>query len=159
MPKVRTIIEPLTCGQTAAKWGMKDTNDCVVRALVNASDGSINYPEAHSELKAAGRIDGEGTPVRVFDKVFRNHGFTPVAVIGKTIMAGYYNHYFNGSVPHIQEGCTLARLLKSAAVKNGRFVVITDSGKHAIAVIDGEVIDTYRNKGAASVVLVYKAEE
>jgi hypothetical protein len=147
MSKVRSVIKPIACGEVAAKWGMKDDNACTVRALANAAE--ITFPEAYETLKKYGRKDMHGAFPDVFVPAYKDYGFELAATFGTTNSAIYMARMFK--VPR-KAGITLSRILPY--LKDGSYIV-TVTG-HALAVVDGEIIDTVSNSGAKSVCAVFK---
>lgn len=147
MSKVRSVIKPIACGEVAAKWGMKDENSCAVRALANASE--IMFPEAHAVLKKYGRIDNQATPFNTLVSAYKECGFNLAATFGTTNTAVYMEQEFN--VPR-KAGITLSKILPY--LKDGSYILLIRG--HALAVIDGEIIDTVSNSGAKSVCAVFR---
>lgn len=137
-------IEPVTKG--ASFDGEK--NDCTVRALANAKD--IPYEEAHFTLHKYGRRDRRGAIVSVSHKAYTMQGFTCIGIYGRTLRARAMG--FVGSDTPRNRGITLGKLLPK--LSEGRYIVMITG--HALAVINGQVIDKAANSSGQSVFAVYK---
>ena len=119
-----------------------ETNDCAVRALANAF--GAGYAKAHSVLKAAGRQDKRGTAVDVI------HNVVLKGCDGKR---GYQLH----NVGHGWEGLHKREVTIGTFCKyhpTGRFYCIVRG--HALAIVDGVVQDSGRNRSGRR---IYKAYE
>lgn len=136
-------IRPLLTGATSPN----EANDCTVRALANAKN--IEYEAAHSLLKSLGRKDRKGCIARVWAVAYRDAGLTLVGVYGKTRRARSLARLEGVEA---RKGTTLGTLLPSIA--SGRFIVMITG--HAIAVLDGQVIDRFASLAGSSVFGVYR---
>lgn len=137
-------IEPVTKG--ASYDGEK--NDCAVRALANAKD--IPYEEAHFTMHRYGRRDRKRTLVSVSHKAYTMHGFKCIGIYGRTARAKAM--VFVGSDTPRNKGITLGKILPK--LSEGRYIVMITG--HALAVINGQVIDKMSNSSGQSVFAVYK---
>lgn len=138
-----TKIRPLLTGATSPH----EANDCTVRALANAKN--IEYETAHDLLKSFGRKDRKGCPARVWAAAYRQAGLALVGVYGKTCRA---RSLARVEGVEARKGTTLGTLLPSLGA--GRFVVLITA--HALAVIDGQVIDKFGSLAGSSVFGVYR---
>lgn len=139
-----TKIRPLLTGATSPN----ERNDCTVRALANAKN--IEYETAHALLKKHGRKDAKGCSQKVWALAYRGAGMTLVGVYGKTLRARCLARLEG---VESRKGTTLGTLLPSLGT--GRFVVLITA--HALAVIDGQVIDKFGSLAGSSVFGVYRA--
>jgi hypothetical protein len=124
-----------------------EARDCTVRALANL--GIYDYAEAHSMLSAAGRRFRCGATRKVYHKAYSKAGLKLVGVFGKTARA--YDMEKVSGVKR-QEGISLGRLLHS--LTNGRFIVMITG--HAVAVVDGKIIDKTALKPGSSAFALYE---
>lgn len=139
------------------KWSSGHTNnrnDCVVRAFAVAK--GVTYPESLEVFKGL-YIPTNGVFWRDAYRVFKQHGLLPKGVFGTTSHAKcFVNIVKNNSdaVPHFK-GCTVEKMLP--ALQEGKFIVCIR--EHALAVIDGDVIDYGPVNAGASVVAVFELQE
>jgi hypothetical protein len=140
-----STIAPISIGKTSPSAREKD--DCSVRALANAAD--IDYEDAHYCLKEHGRIFGEGVFFETYHRAYLSAGFELFGVYGTTNSAKYIKHK---TKVQSKPGLVLSNLLPT--IQDGAYIVMVSG--HALAVIDGEIIDTERNKANKRVVAVYK---
>lgn len=128
----------------------KESKDCTVRALANAS--GMPYGDAHKALQSKGRLTGQGCRVSVWHEAYTSNGLKFVGVYGRGNTAkGFIRVY--PTKPF--KGITLGALLPTLGL--GRFVVIITG--HAIAVVNGSIIDIGGNNSKKSVVALYKCKE
>ena len=119
-----------------------ETNDCAVRALANAFD--VGYAKAHSVLKAAGRQDKKGTPVDMIHNV---------VLRGCDGKRGYQLHHIGKGWEAVgKRQVTIGTFCKYHT--KGRFYCIVKG--HALAIVDGVVQDSGRNRPGRR---IYKAYE
>lgn len=149
MAKYSEPIKSVAVGAFARKYGIDDSNNCVVRAFCNVT--GMFFTEAYEMFKRAGRKDHEGTHSRVFGPIYKEHGLIPKAAFGTTQEAYGYQNTFK--IPRLS-GITLGNLLRSGVLNEGKFVVAVRG--HVFAVIDGEIIDTGDNPSGKSVVCVFE---
>lgn len=136
-------IQAVTRGATSAG----ETRDCTVRALSNASE--MPYDQAHALLKKHGRKDRRGAFFSTMLKAYNEAGFVLDSVHGTTHSARYAALI---SKRKAQEGITLANILPKLAF--GEYIVNTTG--HAVAVVNGKIIDTFDNPAGKRVVAVFK---
>lgn len=136
-------IRPLLTGATR----ITERLDCTVRALANAKN--IEYETAHALLKSHGRQDLRACTHRVWGAAYRSAGLSLVGVYGKTCRARHLARFEN---VESLKGTTLGTLLPRLSA--GRFIVMITG--HAIAVIDGQVIDRFASLAGSSVFGVYR---
>jgi hypothetical protein len=126
-----------------------ETNDCTVRALAIAAD--LPYPVAHAVLAKHGRAPRRGCVPDVSFPAYAELGFRPVQL--KFVQTQVYRrshsrqdrtgytHYIQPTVAWMQRTeLTLCQFLKQNPV--GRFIVHVR--RHAIAVVDGVVMDSLK---------------
>jgi len=145
-------IKSFSFGATGAQFGIKEQNDCVVRAFANVT--GMPYIEAHEIFERAGRIRGKGTPTKIYAPIYARYNIKPKAAFGTTSGAIFYKSYYK--IPHLR-GCTLESMLKSGVLDNGKFIVSING--HHFAVIDNEIIDNGYNRLGSSVTCVFQLEE
>lgn len=125
----------------------KESNDCTVRALANASN--IPYKSAHDLLKKHGRKSGCGCNSDVWHKAYTEAGFKLLGLYGTTARTRHISKKIGVSP---KSGISIGRLLPSLG--NGRYIVVITG--HALAIVDGNIIDTGFSKSGASVVALYR---
>lgn len=139
-------IQAVTRGATSTG----ETRDCTVRALSNAS--GIHYDQAHELLKKHGRKNRCGAFFSTMLKAYREADFVLDSVHGTTSAA---KHAARISGRKASEGITLAKILPKLAF--GEYIVNTTG--HAVAVVNGKIIDTFDNPAGKRVVAVFKKVE
>jgi hypothetical protein len=140
-------IQSFSRGATA---GGLEKNDCTVRALANA--GGIDYADAHILLKKHGRKNHCGAFFGTMLKAYTEAGFVLDSVYGTT---GAAKHAARISSRKASDGITLAKMLPKLAF--GEYIVNTTG--HAVAVVNGKIIDTFDNPSNKRVVAVFKRIE
>jgi hypothetical protein len=140
-------IQSFTRGATA---GGLEKNDCTVRALANA--GGIDYFDAHNLLSKHGRKKHCGAKFGTMHKAYAEAGFVVESVHGTTCQALYVARFTKREA---KEGITLGKLLPKLAF--GEYIVNVTG--HALAVVNGKVIDTFDNPAGKRVVAVFKKVE
>lgn len=143
MAKQYCKIYPAAIGETRV-WERKD---CVIRALSNAS--GMEYEKAHAMATKHGRQANKGTEIDVTHRLMLAAGLKAQGFYGTTGSSRWLQWRMPG-VPHAA-GTTLAKFVKNTPT--GRYVVLVRG--HALAVVDGETIDTHPTSGNMSVVAVY----
>ena len=146
------LIKSFSVGATGAQFGIKEQNDCVVRAFANVT--GMPYIEAYEIFERAGRKCGQGTATSIYAPIYAKYNIKPKAAFGTTSRALWYKSYYK--IPHLR-GCTLGSMLKSGVLDNGKFIVAVDG--HHFAVIDNEIIDKGYNRLGMSVTCVFQLEE
>ena len=151
--KTKTYIKPASSGAT--KNG--ESNDCTVRAMTNSS--GIDYEIVHALLKKNGRKDNKGVRYDVIMPSMKELGFEFVGVFGKTIAAkcglAHAAKYYDVVEGSQNKPITLGNLVKSLPF--GKFVVIIKG--HAVALIDGKLIDTFNNSSQSQVAMLFQYGE
>jgi hypothetical protein len=139
-------VQAVTRGATSAG----ETRDCTVRALSNAS--GMHYDQAHELLKKHGRKNRRGAFFSTMLKAYGEADFVLDSVHGTTWSAKQAAHI---SKRKASEGITLAKILPKLAF--GEYIVNTTG--HAVAVVNGKIIDTFDNPAGKRVVAVFKKVE
>jgi len=138
-----TFIRPISSGA----YTVNEHRDCTVRALANSA--GILYGNAHNILRQYGRKDKRGCTHRVWHDAYTNNGMSLVGIYGKTNGAKSISKRLNIAA---HKGITLGRILPQ--LNDGKYLVIITG--HALAVVDGAVIDLGHNRSNSSVIAVYK---
>lgn len=128
-------------------WTPNEANDCTVRALANSA--GLLYGNAHNILQKHGRQDKRGCTHNVWHDAYIRNGMSLVGVYGTTRGARSLARKISVVA---QDGVTLARMIPT--LTNGSYIVIITG--HALAVINGEVIDVGFNNASKRVIAVYK---
>ena len=144
MRKVQAVYR----GATSEKGN--ETRDCVVRALANAIN--MPYDNAHALLKKHGRKDRCGTYFHTMQSAYEEAGFVLNSVHGTT-MAARATALMTGIKP--EDGITLSKLLPKLGF--GEYIVNTTG--HAVAVVNGKIIDTFDNPAGKRVITIFKKVE
>lgn len=139
-------IQAVTRGATSAG----ESRDCTVRALSNAS--GMHYDNAHALLKKHGRKNRCGAFFGTMLKAYTEAGFVLDSVHGTTVSARVAARIAQRKA---ETGVTLAKLLPKLAF--GEYIVNTTG--HAVAVVNGKIIDTFDNPAGKRVVAVFKKIE
>jgi hypothetical protein len=139
-------IQAVTRGATSDG----ETRDCTVRALSNAS--GMHYDNAHALLKKHGRKDRRGAFFGTMLKAYTEAGFVLDSVHGTTGAARWAARV---SKRQAEDGITLAKILPKLAF--GEYIVNTTG--HAVAVVNGKIIDTFDNPAGKRVIAVFKKIE
>lgn len=137
------LIVPVRAG--AYTYG--EHADCTVRALANSA--GLLYGNAHTILKRHGRTDKRGCNHNVWHDAYISNGMSLVGVYGTTRRAYLLAKKLSVVA---QDGITLGRMLPT--LTNGSYIVIITG--HALAVVDGGVVDMNLNRTNSRVVAVYK---
>lgn len=124
-----------------------ETRDCTVRALANSA--GLQYGNAHSILKRHGRPNKRGCTHYVWHDAYISNGMSLVGVYGKT---GNAKSLARRLSVVAQDGITLGRMLPT--LTQGSYIVIITG--HALAVVDGGVVDMNLNRANSRVIAVYK---
>jgi hypothetical protein len=127
-----------------------EANDCTVRALANAY--GMPYKLAHKIMTKQGRQSKSGLHPAKTHEALTRMGFNLLGVYGTTKKARFLARMLDCQP---KAGITLATLLTSIGL--GRYV-ITIRG-HALAVVNGEVLDYGNNLANSHVATVYKLPE
>lgn len=140
-------IESFTRGATA---GGLEKNDCTVRALANA--GEIDYSVAHNLLSKHGRKKYCGAKFTTMHAAYTEAGFVLNSVHGTTGQARFVARITQREA---EDGVTLGKILPKLAF--GEYIVNVTG--HAVAVVNGKLIDTFDNPAGKRVVAVFKKLE
>ena len=151
--KVKTYISTSFTGQNSLQ-----KNDCAIRAAVNAT--GIDYQTCDIVLQKYGKKANKGSASATVVQAYRDLGLNLVSVHGSTSASCAYrrnSRLLNSDflcTTGIEKGISYAKLIESDKLKNGNYVVVVTG--HAIAVINGIPVDTFRTSGAKSVVAIFK---
>lgn len=138
-----------TC-DTSVKFAGKERNDCTVRSLASAS--GMHYDQAHELLKKYGRKDRHGARFSTMHKAYDEAGFVLNSVHGTT---GQARFVARSTKREAEAGITLGKILPKLAF--GEYIVNVTG--HAVAVVNGKIIDTFDNPSGKRVVAVFKKVE
>lgn len=130
-----------------ATAGGLETNDCTVRALANAS--GMVYEDAHVLLKKYGRKNRCGAKFTTMHQAYTEAGFILNSVHGTNTQSRYVARIAQRKA---EAGITLGKILSKLAF--GEYIVNVNG--HALAVVNGKIIDTFDNSAAKRVVAVFK---
>ena len=139
------VIKPADVGYIPTEFGIKDKNDCAIRALANVS--TMTYPEAHARITELGRRKNRGTPWVALHTAYTEAGAKDVAYFGSKMVKYSTKH----NVKHFKQGFTLKTFVSKRP--KGRHIVLIRG--HALAVCNGAVIDTFASKAGKRVMAVY----
>lgn len=126
-----------------------EVKDCAVRALASAA--MMDYDDAHEHMAYHGRPDRRGTPANVLMGAYVDAGFTDVKVFGTTKGARFYNHNYSHLVTETNKGITLENFCKK--YNKGRYIVVYSG--HALAVVNGQIVDKFSNAAGKRVILAF----
>ena len=127
-----------------------ESKDCTVRALANAT--GISYEAAHKSLEMHGRLSCRGCHPHVWHEAYQAAGMSFVGIYGETLTTKSFAYRYKVKA---FKGISLGSLLPTLGL--GRFIVVITG--HALAVIDGAIVDKGVNSSRKSVVAVYKRKE
>ena len=138
-------IRPTAIGATSADAGLIDRNDCTVRALSNAS--GMEYAKAHALLADVGRVNGHGLRITAYHSVYLKAGFSAAfyGPKGRALRARL------GMVGTDAKGMTIGKFCEKHPT--GRHIIIIPG--HALAVVNGQILDTGANKSLSNIQTVY----
>jgi hypothetical protein len=121
-----------------AESGMRETNDCVVCALSNAS--GIGYVKAHAILKANGRKDRRGTRSHITSAALKQGqsqglwSFRELEIPRRSLTeAGLRYGMYRTTKP------TVAAFIRTLP-RTGRFILA--AAHHAFCYIDGKIVES-----------------
>jgi hypothetical protein len=143
-------IQPVSSGVTDET--NEDTNDCALRAYCNVTGKS--FKDAQIIFAKQGRKYKKGTQYKALHTIYTKAGMTAV-LRGYTKLCSYVE-YISG-IKSVGPAKTLKNMLSDPQYNKGKYVFCT--ARHALAVIDGKVVDTYANKESIRVYLVYTMPE
>ena len=141
-------IVPKSGGYIPADFGIVEKNDCAVRAIANV--GAFSYPLALKLMAQEGRPRGRGTPWDTLHKVYTMAGAFDVTYYGERMRRLSEKR----SVALRPQGMTLETFLERHP--KGRYVVVIT--KHALAVVDGTIVDMGKNRAGKRLMATYKFE-
>lgn len=133
-----------------ATAGGLEHSDCTVRALANAS--GMPYEDAHVLLKKYGRKNRCGAKFPTMHSAYKEAGFVLDSVHGTNIQSRYVARITKREA---EAGITLGKILPKLSF--GEYIVNVNG--HALAVVNGKIIDTFDNSAAKRVVAVFKKIE
>lgn len=148
MRNTKQYIRPFSVGVTDET--QEDTNDCALRAYCNVT--GVSFKDAQIRFCKHGRKFRKGTQYAVLHKLYTNAGMTP-ELMGSTKLSKYIE--YTSGLKSIGSARTIGSLLADPKYSKGKYVFCTV--KHAFAVLDGGIIDTYANAASARVYMVYNA--
>lgn len=116
-----------------------EAKDCTNRALANAT--GMPYKDAHALLKKVGRKDKEGARLSVVLDAFEELSIKPVYISSNTENGRYLCGYYGWTNPN--KGMSLGKAVKTFT--KGKYIALVNC--HAVALVDGHLIDTFDNPG------------
>lgn len=126
----------------------EDTNDCALRAYCNVT--GVSFKDAQIRFAKQGRKYRKGTQYKALHTIYTNAGMT-ATLMGSTKLCEYIQ-YISG-MKSTGNARTLKSLLNDPKYSKGKYVFCTV--KHAVAVVDGKIIDTHNNRSSNRVYMVY----
>lgn len=138
-------IQPVDVGYMPTDFGIKDKNDCAIRALANVS--TMTYPEAHARMTQLGRRKNRGTPWAALHTAYTEAGAKSVSYFGDKMLKLSNRHNVN----HFKNGFTLKTFVTKKT--KGKHIVLVKG--HALAVCNGAVIDMFASRAGKRVIAVY----
>lgn len=126
-----------------------ESRDCTVRALANAA--MMDYDDAHELLAYYGRPSRRGAKFGTMFPAYAEAGFTKVTAFGTTKASRYVRYHFGNMIEDCQNGITLENFCKK--YNKGRYIVVYSG--HALAVVNGQIIDKFANPANKRVVLAF----
>ena len=126
-----------------------ESNDCVVRALSNAS--GMPYNKAHALLKNAGRKERNGVRLSDMISLFEKLSIKPIYISSNTKDGQYLCKHYCWT-PNV--GMSLGKSVKTFS--KGKYIALVN--RHAVALVDGHLIDTFDNPGKQYLRALFKVE-
>lgn len=142
---MKEVIFAMDKGETRAD----ESRDCTVRALANAA--VMDYNEAHELLAYYGRPSRRGAKFSTMFPAYADAGFSKVKTFGTTGASRFARKTFGHMIEDCEEGITLKNFCKK--YNKGRYIVVYLG--HALAVVNGQVIDTFNSSANKRVVLAF----
>lgn len=144
---MKDLINPISNGET--RTGKR--KDCAVRALANVT--LAEYEECEQLLKYYGRAMNKGTYDVPLVNAYKAFGLRNMQVFGTSRRVKHFERAMQsaGVQPTYRKGTTLKSFI--ADNPKGRFVVVYC--RHATAVIDGQLVDTFANNPNKRVLAVF----
>lgn len=142
---MKEFLEVMDRGETRTG----EHRDCAVRALANAS--LMEYDDAHELLAYHGRKDRFGTKHETLMNAYIDAGFSHVKTFGTTKHTRFFNRVYGHLISETEKGITLKNFCKK--YNKGRYIVVYSG--HALAVVNGKVIDTFNSPANKRVTLAF----
>jgi hypothetical protein len=139
-------IRSADVGYVPSDFNISDKNDCAIRAVANVS--SVPYPELRQRMINMGRKVNRGTQFDILDQVYRDAGAQLVYLWGKS------GRRLRKLIKHndiVNQSITLKRFVES--MPRGKHIVLVR--RHALAVVNGKIIDTFDNKANVRVIATF----
>jgi len=131
----------------ATSTSIKESCDCVVRSMANAS--GMPYDEAHAIAKKYGRKNRKGATIFTMIAAYKEAGFKVRSTHGTSAISSYTSRVTGAGR---ESGVTLGKLLPT--LSKGKYIVNVTG--HALAVVDGKIIDTFDNSAKKRVHVVFE---
>lgn len=125
-----------------------DANNCSVRALSNAT--GLPYEISFKAFQSVGRRAFKGASIMQCHEAYTDAGGRLIDVYGATRQAASFTA-ITGVLP--MQSMTLKTLLLTLPAKGRYIAVIT---RHALAIVDGVIVDTGPSKALSRVTALYK---
>lgn len=144
---MKELISPISTGET--RTGKR--KDCAVRALANVT--LAEYEECEQLFRDHGRAINKGTYDVPLVHAYKAFGLRNMQVFGTSRRVKHFERVMQsaGVQPTYRKGTTLKNFI--AANPKGRFVVVYS--RHATAVVDGQLVDTFANNPNKRVLVVF----
>ena len=139
-------IHPVSSGTTDPT--NEDRNDCGLRAYCNVTGKS--FKDAQIIFAKQGRKYKRGTPVLTLNRIMQNAGFKP-KLMGSVGAVKYMEAF--SELKSTGPSRTIKSLLNDKEYQQGKHVFCIKD--HALAVVDGKVLDTFSSSASARVYVVY----
>ena len=143
-------IHPVSSGITDPT--NEDNNNCGLRAYCNVTGKS--YKDTQIIFAKQGRKYKRGTPVLILNKIMQNAGFNPL-LMGSVAAVKYIERCT--TLRSTGPSRTIKSLLNDKEYQQGNHVFCIK--EHALAVVDGKVLDTFSSSASARVYVVYSSSE
>jgi hypothetical protein len=128
-------------------------NDCSVRALCNVTQ--LPYETSERLHADNGRVMHKGVSIQTLDKTYRQAGLELKGVYGDTQTAWFARNLLGTSEAQDNKGSTLGKFLKEN--NQGKYVCLVRG--HALAVVDGQVVDAVPLLANKRIVAVYEVKD
>ena len=130
----------------------EDRNDCGLRAYCNVTGKS--FKDAQIIFAKQGRKYRRRTPVLTLNKIMHNAGFRPL-LMGSVGAVKYMESF--SELRSTGPSRTIKSLLNDRKYQEGKHVFCVKD--HALAVVDGKVLDTFSSSASSRVYVVYSSPE
>lgn len=141
----KAYIEPISRGESSSQ----EYRDCTVRALANAS--FMDYDDAHELLAYHGRPNRKGTSHRTLFAAYTEAGFKNVKNFGTSKQSDFYKKAYSTKITSYEKGITLKNFCEKYST--GRYIVVYSG--HALAVVNGKIVDKMPNLANKRVLLAF----